>query len=228
MKVKARVFMILSIGALTCVGAWMLVPSETDVRGYQDLVSRSQSTRTTKKNPYVATQHREGVVKDIYYGGADTMQARVKSESSRLVFDQQTGGMDILEYMEQLDCIMQKELFYLMPSGREIFSDGEGAFKDRKGKPVDITTTKLQPMQVVRHVVADQAIYYYNKEKLVADHPTITEYRLEGHEFPEQFDNANVAMSGVADNAEVAFDHGELTFHAKRMKARIFPKGRRS
>ncbi len=204
----------------------MLMPSEKDVQQYHALVNKSQSRRESKKNPYVATQYREGVIKDIYYRNDEgVLQARVASDRSRLVFDQQPEGMEILEYMEQLTCAMQKELFYVTQNGDEIISDGEGGFKNRKGRLISSEEISLKPMQIVRFVIADNAVYYYNKEKLVADYPTVFEYRLEGHQLPEDYESATLMMRGVAENVEASFENGKPAFLAKRLKARFFPKG---
>lgn len=225
-KLKFRVFIVLPLITLILWGVWMLVPSEKDAREYHELVSKSQANRKSKKSPYTATQYREGVVKDIYYrSDSEVLQARIASDRSRLVFDQQPEGMSILEYMENLTCVIQKELFYLSADGQEVIADSQGGFKDRKGRPIDQELAILKPMQLVRYIIADEAVYRYNKEQLDADRPTIIEYRLEGHQLPQNFDESNVMMQGVAENVEVSFENDELAFHAKRLKARIFPKG---
>lgn len=221
-----RVFIVLLFLVPVALGVWFLMPSDKDVEQYHALVNKSQSAKETKKDPYVATQFREGVIKDIYTSnGHGHLMARVASDRSRLVFDQQPEGMNILEHLEQLTCTMQKELFFMTKSGDELVADGKGGFKDRKGKPVNVDIVSLKPMQVARLVIADKAVYDYNNEKLVADHPTVFEYKLEGHQFPESFSSATQMIRGVAENAELSFDNGEMVFHAKRLKARYFPNG---
>jgi hypothetical protein len=203
-KQSSRILIIFILLVPVLLGVWVMIPSERHVQKYHDLMHQSQSKRSSKqkKDPFVAIQYREGVIKDIHYRRGDSLlQARVVSDRSHLVFDQQPNGMDILEHMEQLTCAMQKELFYVTD---------------------DVT---VKPMQIIRFVKADKATYYYNKEMLLADHPIIIEYRVEGHHLPENYDDAVVMMRSVAENVEISFDNAELTFHAKRLKGRVFPQG---
>ncbi|MEM1282511.1 MAG: hypothetical protein AAGG81_03055 [Chlamydiota bacterium] len=211
---KTIALIILCILAPIVIGVWFLIPSEKDASQYHELVDLSQSARSAKKKSYVATQYREGVIKDIYYQhDHNPVKARVSSDRSQLVFDQQNEGMEILEHMEQLVCVMQKELFYVTDEGNEILLDQEGFFKDRKGKRVSVGEREPYPMQVVRYVTADTAKYYYNKERIVANQPTITEYRAEGHELPAIEDPLSLIMDGTtikSDSMKLSFQRGQL------------------
>lgn len=224
-----RIKLSILFACIFAAGVWVFYPSERDVQGYNDLMLKAQSSRVSndKKDPFTATQYREGVVKDIYYHKGEYL-SRIICDDSRLVFDQQSGGMVILEHMENLTCTIQKELFYQTRDGQEVVIDGEGKKRYRgKSGSVD-TSTVLFPMQTIRVVNADKATYHYHTKVLKAERPVIKEYRANGHYLPDNFESALLLMEGVADDVNVSFDQDEMTFHANRLKGRVFSKGVRS
>lgn len=71
--------------------------------------------------------------------------------------------------------------------------------------------------QIVVHVNADHATYFYNQEKLDADHVRIARYKLPSHEFPTAL--TSPFFTGTASTLSIAFGDNKPKMQAKNLKA---------
>ena len=137
-------------------------------------------------------QHRKGVKKDIWFmKEGERLQFHISSDESELLFENQ----EVIEKMKGMSCILQEELFYLTPDGQE----------------------EAVPMQIVRYIEADNAVYHYQNDLLEAEDVKIFRYKLPGHHLVESF-TEEPTMRAIAKSVEISVLSKELSFKAKKMR----------
>jgi hypothetical protein len=224
-KATVMTVLLLFLGILIlCLISFFSI-SNDDKEAYKKLVqSRNSAHAKLKMSPYTAKQQRKGMQKDILFTqGEDRLQLSLTSEKSTLVLDWQENGMQIIEKMQNVKCVMQEELFYVLDDGREVIKQANGKLILRHGKPsdplawVNSDTDGLKPMQHLRCMEASDATYYYKSDLVVAEQVSIYRFTLPGHKLiasPE----GKPTMLGNAKNAEFSLAGKELNFTAQNLK----------
>lgn len=206
--------------AALCIYAMFSV-SEHDERAYRRLVETANPVNSNvKASPYTAKQQRTNVQKDILLTqGADRLLVHLTSTDSVLVLDRQENKMEIIEKMDNVKCVMQEELFYVLPDGREVIRRSDGNLVLREAGDLIPDAEGMQPMQHVRYMEADHATYYYKNDNVIADHVKISRYTVSGHGLVTNFAFDKPSMTGLADNVEFSLKGPEVQFTAHRFKA---------
>lgn len=222
----------INLVALLAVLSYLVVsmasPSKKEEEAYRLLMSRAENARKeSKSTPYNAKQERTGVLKQVFFmEGPNRQQLRLFATDAQLVFDHRSNEeTEIVENMKNVKCLMQEELFYLLPDGREAVaqSDGRLLIKHEDPKEPESWLTKdapgLKPMQIVRYMEADRASYFYSNDKFVANQVNLSRHILPGHQMVLTIDKkSKPMMSGIAETVEFSMS-GQLNFKATNMKA---------
>lgn len=209
---------------LMVFGLQFLLPGERAQKQYHELVNRVSGEG--EEEHFLAKQERKNVTKELFYShkGSDR-EARIVARDSRLVVEKEQKKSSFREEMDGVTCLYQEEVFYKTPEGKEVIIDEEGNYRFRKGGGI-VSSNELSPMQRVRQVIADHAIYYFDEEMLEAERPFIKEYLMSGHHLPSELKGGALIMSGIASSVTVSFQREEISLEAKRLKAKVFPRRR--
>lgn len=70
--------------------------------------------------------------------------------------------------------------------------------------------------QILVHLNADHAFYFYNQEKLEAENVRISRYKLPSHEFPKEL--SSPFFTGRAETLSISFKDKKPTMKAKNLK----------
>lgn len=125
--------------------------------------------------------------------------------------------------------IMQQELFYKLPDGKEVIFAEKGELK-RKSDPLILLTdeekAKLEPMQRFRYFEADHAIYDYQTHTLIAYDVNFWTYVAPGHELIIDREKLWPESSGNASSMTVCHGGsvGALQFAAENLNMQVTPE----
>ncbi|MBN9378454.1 MAG: hypothetical protein BGO14_08150 [Chlamydiales bacterium 38-26] len=204
----------------------------SDIAEYHQLVADAElSHSTADASPYKARQERKGVCKDlIFHKGPQRLQIRIDAAAAQLVLDHQEIHTSIVEHMQKVKCYMQEELYYLLPDGSEALLQPNGKLLVRQSDPLDpqswysLEDPRIQPMQIMRFLEAEEAEYYYKSDRFVADSVKVTRYAASGHELMQDLTQAKILMKGFAQKVEFSLQgpQTELQFQAHHLKATFF------
>lgn len=222
----------INLTAFVAVLAYFLVsltsPSQKQEDDYRQLMSRAENSRKeSKSTPYNAKQERTGVLKQVFFmEGPNRQQLRLFATDAQLVFDHRSNEQtEIVENMKNVKCLMQEELFYQLPDGREAVAQQDGRLLIKHADPKETEswlakdTPGLIPMQIVRYMEAEKASYFYSNDKFVANQVNLSRHVLPGHQMVLTIDKkSKPMMSGVAETVEFSMS-GQLNFKATNMKA---------
>lgn len=201
--------------------------NDQHVQIYKNLMSESNPSLSGQTlTSYNAKQKRENSHKHLWLASEQgPLQHCIRSNESELELDRREESTQLIEHMRNVQCYMQEELYYLSADGEEIAKDSEGyfVFKNTDTRILNDATT-LKPMQIIRHMQADSASYFYKNDKLVANHVTISRFVVPGHELVVSLDNGTPLMSGIAESMECTLDGGDPQFHATQFKAILHKK----
>ncbi len=216
------------IGGTIGVGLLKLRPR--DFKIYQQLVESSKPSKQGSLISY-SQQARENVSKEIWFQEDVPLHCRIHCKASELFFfHDEKNKVEIVEEMEDVQGILQEELFYLLPDGREVLKKRTGKFLARGADPavdaswIDCVTSDLTPMQMVRYFEAEKASYNYNTQLFVGEVVKLWKYRLPGHTPPTSLETEFPSMQGTAKSVEFTVKGEEFQFTAKELKATFDPK----
>ncbi|MCH9627481.1 MAG: hypothetical protein S4CHLAM2_11220 [Chlamydiales bacterium] len=188
-KKQLSVFALILVAASLFVGLMIFRVTDEDVVAYQKLVESSKPVSKTVLSQ--SKQLREGVIKEIWYQGRSPLCIRIASTLSELCFSQQNGEMEVVEQLENVECLMQEKLYY-----------AEG-----------------KPMQLVRYMEATRATYHYTTQIFTAEGTQFWRYRLEGHEPVSTIEGHEPIMSATAQTVEFTLKEKEIDFQAHQLRA---------
>ena len=223
-------FLVASVVVL-CI---MLMVRDEDYLRYDEIVAGSESQDKAVKK-YTGEQQRQGVVKDIWYVEENKdirLHLRIISGDSELVFQNESGNSEIIEKMHNVRCYMQERLYYLLPDGNEVIPSKIGKWyiigknTEDPGSWVDPhSESKLRPMQLLRYIEAEEAVYYYNSDTFLADRVRLSRYTIPGHQLVESLESFDPLMRGVAQAVEFCLKGRKLSFKARHFKAVFYSVG---
>lgn len=214
----------IAIGGMT----WMLTRvSPNEVQAYHRL-TKQLDNKAQQTTPYSSKQDRLKVQKDVLFTqGQDRLQLRLRAADSQLVLDHDQST-EIVEHMHEVIGIMQEQLYWLLPDGREATMQSNGRLLVRNANPGEGASwfskdlKGLIPMQIIRYLEADTASYHYKKDLFVADNVRISSYAVPGHELVETMDPKKTLMKGTAKAVEFSLSGKDLNFKAHQLKATLF------
>jgi hypothetical protein len=119
------------------------------------------------------------------------LQTRLVAAQGVMVYIQDTQKPGFVEELMQVECWMQEEI--------QEGPDG--------------------PIQVVRHIMAEQACFDYRTNTLTAEAVSFERYLLSDKKL--SFETGDPLMTGQAASAVMTFSEGKPTFEAKRLKLQI-------
>ncbi len=226
-----RVSLGLSLAGLAIVVAFfafaLFKPTNQDREAYSLLVETPDDE--DKKEPTLAQQKRTGVSKEIFYmRGNERLTLKVKADHSTLQLNQVGSATEIVERLSHVVGLIQEELYYRLPDGREAFLQANGRLLLRNGNMfksqdwVEIPLSSTTPMQTLRYFEAEKAIYYYKDNHLLANQVKVAQYRIPGHKIVGDVQGLQPLMTGVASSAEISLLDGSPLFKATQMKAAFY------
>lgn len=202
--------------------------SPEDAKRYHELMAGSEGGQgETGIDTYQSKQQRERVQKDAFYmQGPHRLRLRITADSAQIVIDHQEGSTQIIEHMNAVSCMMQEELYYVMPNGREALLQENGRLLIRHADPqqeVSWADAKdAKPMQVIRTMQAETASYYYKSELFLAEQALVSRYAVAGHNLPASLKNERPLMQGRAAQAQFSLNGKKPNFQASQFKASLF------
>ncbi len=215
--------------ALLCTTAATLTPlfhqDENDRLVFAKLLASSNPENKDSPISYAEQNRNKGSKQIWFQKKEEPISYRLVSEESALFFFSENNKIEVVEEMVDAKCVMQEELFYLLPDGREAVKKATGRLLLRHADPLQADSwinpdlPGLTPMQYVRYFEAETANFHYNSQLLVAEKVKLWKYRLEGHECPQTMSAACPLMSATAETVECTLRQEQLDFHAKRLKA---------
>lgn len=210
--------------------------SDADRHEYKKLMQVSNPTivEDSTKTPYTARQKRAGIQKDVFFNqGNHRLHLRILSEHAELVLDQREEATEIVEHMHGVKCLMQEDVYYLLPDGREadLFADtdllvsrgGEGTESPSK---MPLLGSHAKPMQVIRYLEAETASYFYKSDRFVAENVLVARYVVPGHLLVESIEGMKPVMMGSATSAAFSLAGKNPDFKARRLKAKLYSGGK--
>ena len=159
---------------------------------------------------------------------------KLKADTAELVLENQDFDTRIIENMRQVKCIMQEELYYLLPTGEEVVMHKSGkliikdADESLESSFVTVDESLLIPMQIVRYMESDFAKYHYKGDLFEANDVLISRYSLKGHDLSlgitELGYQPKLLMKGKAKKVEFTLnsDSKDFNFKAHQLKANFF------
>ncbi len=197
---------------LTCGSLFYLFhATPQDHQEYRQLVAEAHPVNLNEAvAPYTAQQQRKGILKNLLFTrqGSQRLQINLHSQEAMVVVDHQTSATELIEKMNQVDCLMQEELFYVLPDGREAVRQSNGNLLIRGEDPdhidawVNSDDPSIFPMQHIRYFEADAASYYYKTDRFVADDVKIFRFTLPGHELRAPSSELKPEMTLIAKRLE--------------------------
>lgn len=172
-----------------------------DLKEYESLVKSTDPQETDENaQPYTSTQQHRTTHKDIWFSQGDQrLQLRLRSEDTRLVLEHHDRNIQVVEHMQGVTCFIQEKLYYLTKE------DGQRI-----------------PMQIVRYLEADNASYYYQADRFLAEQVHVMRVAMPGHTLTESLEGLTPFMTGVARSVEFGLSGTELNFTAYQLKATLY------
>ncbi|MFZ0565506.1 MAG: hypothetical protein WAM28_04905 [Chlamydiales bacterium] len=197
-----------------------------DYETYQELLISSNP----EEHEELSKQTRKGICKEIWYQDKTPLHVHLESTDSELFFFSRDKQLNVIEQLEDIRCLVQEELYYLLPDGREALVQQNEELLIRGEDPtlekswISASMPGLIPMQLVRYFEAEKAFYDYNTKLLVADEVKLWQYRLEGHHPPPSFKEHIPLMQGAAHSIEITLKEKKFDFKAHQMHATFTSK----
>lgn len=127
---------------------------------------------------------------------------------------------EMVEHMHHVTCYMQEEQYYLLPDGREAVRHHDGTLmtKGMNGSKL-VENTQMIPMQIVRYLWAEDASYYYKKDRFIAKNVTLARFVAPGHALVQSIDTSDPLFFGTAQSVEFSLFKQDPRFIANKLKA---------
>lgn len=201
----------------------------SDIREYRELLQASDAKHAeSASQPYSAAQQHRKAQKDIWYTSTgQRLHAQISSADTELVLDHHDHQTAIIEDMHDVICYMQEAIYYQLPNGREVIMTTDGQLVLRGSNPEDPSNVinpdryPLTPMQLIRYLEADSAVYTYQKSHLKANKVKLARYIAPGHTLPTSLDGMKLLMQGTARSAEFSVNENGPHFTAYEFKANL-------
>ncbi len=230
-------FTVLFLLTLLGIVFWRMgLITESAEKEYYKLMADAESSRSSSihEKPYTARQERQNIQKDLFFNKDNKrLQIHLTAAKAQLVLDHKDAHAYLVEHMQQVKCLMQEELYYVLPDGQEALLQPNGQLLLRSSSEKDpaswlpANTPNLKLMQIIRFIEADEADYYYKDDRFVAQTVKITRYSIPGHQLHEINSQAKFLMKGTAESVEFSLKgkNKDLNFKAHHLKGAFYDVG---
>lgn len=180
----------------------------SDRSAYRRFVNENSARRARHAlENHPATQNREKVQKDFWIiQNHQRQHLRIQSEQSELIIHERKGKLEAVEKLSKLECWLQ-----------EAGNEEPSILQKPDAVPVCLEE------QLVRHLTADEGIYFYPSHHFLAQTVHMRFFRLPGHELPIAIDSGLAFFSGTAAEAGFSACGKSPTFTARRLHASFDP-----
>jgi hypothetical protein len=180
-----------------------------DKARYQKFVVENSSQRARHAlETHPATQNRQVVQKDFWImQESERQHLRIQSQESELIIHERKGKLEAVEKLLGLDCWLQD------PGNHPISILQKKAIGKREN---DNT-------QQVRHLTAQEGIYFYPSHHFIAQTVHMQFFRLPGHDLPEAVESRFAFFSGTATEACFSACGKSPLFTAQHLHASFDP-----
>lgn len=187
-----------SLALLGCISiGWILSFGCAHDKDYAACKLLKEQEEAASKKSLVSTthQHRQGVVKEIYFSQEDNtrLHYRIESEASSLTLKPHGRKLDLIEKLEKIKCWMQDKLY--------------------------TTASGDRPMQQMRFLEAEDGIYRYASQQFLAQSVGLSLFRLPGSDLPKGAMREIPFMRGVAQDVSFSVSGKTPQFNAQHFKA---------
>lgn len=184
------------------------------------------------KTVYSVAQNRSGIRKDYFFTkNSQRLHLRIMSDNAILMMDQGVEGSALMEKMQNVVCLMQEELYYLLPNGKEALkgTDGQLSYRTSSGPKQALLSPEeakeALPYQRLRYFTSQNASYHYQIGQFIGETVKIVHYTMPGHDLPYAITTSRASLRGTADSVELIISHGNPHFKAFGFKAQICAAG---
>jgi len=218
----------LTVGAIT-FNYFRITPKDRALYAEIEAKAKSSQSQSQEGPSTFAQQLRQKVVKEFWLNQHLKRQLiRIQSTGSELFFFPEQKGMEIVEQMDGVDCVIQEEFYYLLPNGQEVLAHNNGQRLYLRGKNpedpsawIDPKKTPLTPMQKIRTLIASKACYNYTTHLFIADNVKMWTYEIKSHEIPSSLKNFKPLIESTAESVEFSLHGEEMNIKAHRLKAQF-------
>lgn len=196
MRFSIKIFMLFLL-ILGAFGIWSILRvTQKHEENYLILTESSQSHSDKKSRLSHQQQHREDVYKEIWVQKDQRLQGRIQSDFSLLFLFPHGDKFDVIEDMENVRCMIQKEIF--------LGEEGE---------------LERTPSQEVEYFEANKATYNYTTNLFIAEEVRLWRYRLNGDKLPKKIENQTPLMDGFAQKVILSLQNGKIKMKAHHLTA---------
>lgn len=232
MRIKASALFFLLLFALVAGGLfWKFYRIQgPDFLVYEELQKSALQFQKQEGLALMASseQMRKKVVKELWWGEVNPLYLRIECSNSKLLAMKEKEKYEVMEKMKGVKCLIQEELFYLLPDGRRAHFNEEGEVvvkEEGRELLLDPTLKTLIPMQEIRYVEAKEGYLSYSKLEFIGEEVTVYRYRLRGHTPPPFcFDQYTPLATGQGKRVVFHFKEGKVDLRLEGMKATFNPR----
>lgn len=182
----------------------------TDYETYRKIVPESN---VEESQSLFSKHQRSNVHKQICLKKDSPLQISIQSTHSELLLTHKHHQITAVEELEGVTCIMQDEVFYHLSDGTKIPFEKASSYP-----PAD-----LIPMQAVRYMEAEKAVFDYKTQHFFAEGVKLWEYLLPGHQLVTHVTPETPAvMTGTAKSAVIKINGKKFDFQASQMRVSIY------
>ena len=164
--------------------------SKSGEKAYQRLVSLSdrEKKKDSDESKTQTKQVRYHVSKQaLYTKDGQRLQSRLLSDRSELIFDQTIKGYELIEYFDKVTCTMQEKLY------------------DNREQLDSFEEFSEPPSQLVRHLIAQKATYFYRGGQLFAENVDLSRYLIPDETWSYSLVNSKPIFKGHAQSVQFSF-----------------------
>lgn len=207
--------------------------SQSETEKLHSLVESSprKIRKERKKEAREFTQQaRYGVKKEVFIASGPLRRLfELTAATSTLQVVSKNHHMRVLETFQDAQGLIQEELYYILPSGKEVVYDDAGVLVYRGNKPLerDLDVSLMRPMQHFRYFIAREAVYDFHTNQLIAEGVRFWTYTAEGHSRVEDPMQLFPEAEGEASRMTfyVSGSGNQNQFSAEFLKIDIAPQG---
>lgn len=205
-----KLFLVLFLAAALSLGILCFPIRSGDYLLFEALTKSSHPEESQAQLTF-SRQKREQVSKQIWFQNEPPLLCRIDSKESDLFFVRNNDHIEVVEELNDVCCVMQEELYYLLPGGKETISLLEAV-------------PEAVPMQRFRYLEAKKACYNYLSNLFIAEDVKLWKFQTAGHAFPTppfQSDKLEPLMQAEAESVEFTFQDAKIDFIAHHMRAML-------
>lgn len=172
---------------------------KSDSEKFQSYLDRGVEIKNhSKAHHSPVEQLREGIQKDIWYT-ENKIRKHMKlcSERSKLTLLLESGKLNLLESLSDLDCWVQDQLYF---------------------------DSMNNPRQKVRHFTSESGTYSFPSHRFVTESVALDFSDEPGHDLPTNMEAFQPFIYGVAKQVSFDLSGKEPSFSAKHLKVHLDPE----